>query len=91
MTNQPLRKFLHCLDTFGLLLKWCIKLSQYDITYHPWTAIRGQALVNFIAKFTNRDDEIKEKDNEVAKWNIFVDGASNEHGLGAGVHYSLRM
>jgi len=28
---------------------------------------------------------MEEKDNEATKWNIFVDGASNEHGSGAGV------
>jgi len=58
---------------------------MYDITYHPRTAIKGQALADFIAEFTNRDDKMEEKDDEAANWNIFVDGASNKHGLGAGV------
>jgi len=48
-------------------------------------AIKRQALANFIAEFTSRDDEVRERDDEAAKWNVFVDGASNEHGSGAGV------
>jgi len=48
-------------------------------------AIKGQALAEFIAEFTSRDDEVRERDNEAAKWNVFVDEGSNKHGLGAGV------
>ena len=36
----------------GMLLKWVIELSQFDISYKPWTAIKDQALVDFIAEFT---------------------------------------
>jgi len=82
LTDQPQRKVLHRLGTSGRLPKWCTELSLCDITYHPLTAIWGQALADFIAEFTNRDDETEEKDTKAAKWNIFVDDASNEHGSG---------
>jgi len=38
-----------------------VELSQYDITYHPQTAIKRQALADFIAEFTSCEDEVKEK------------------------------
>ena len=40
LTDLPLRRVLHRPDTSGRLLKWCVELSQYDITYHPRTAIK---------------------------------------------------
>ena len=92
---------LHRPDTSGRLLKWCIELSQYDITYHPRTAIKGKAIADFIAEFTASEGKDQSEIAEDIKWNLFVDGASNEQGSGAGVviitprgrklHYALRM
>ncbi|MDQ4222781.1 hypothetical protein RBK84_00100, partial [Pseudomonas aeruginosa] len=48
----PLRQILHRLKTSGRLLKWSIELSQYEITYHPKVAIKGQVLADFISEFT---------------------------------------
>ena len=101
LTDQPLRQVLHRPDTSGGLLKWCIELSQYDITYHPHTAIKGQAIADFIAEFTTSEGKDQSEIAEDIKWNLFVDGASNEQRSGAGVviitsrgkklHYALRL
>ena len=32
---------------------WAIELSEFDIQYHPRTAMKGQVVANFIAEFTN--------------------------------------
>ena len=45
-------------EAAGRMVQWVIELSQFDIKYHPRTAIKAQALVDFIAEFT-----ILEEDN----------------------------
>ena len=44
------------------MVQWVIELSQFDIEYHPRTAIKAQALVHFIAEFT-----LPEEDNPTTK------------------------
>jgi hypothetical protein len=34
------------------IAKWVIELSMYDIIYKPWTAIKAQALSDFMAEWT---------------------------------------
>ena len=40
------------------LLKWAIKLSQFEILYVPWTSIKGQALADFVAECTGFQEEL---------------------------------
>ena len=39
------------------MVQWAIELSQFDIEYHPRTAIKAQTLVDFIAEFTLLKDD----------------------------------
>ena len=50
LTNYPIRAIPHKLNASGRLLKWAIELSEFDIKYHLRSAIKGQILVDFIAK-----------------------------------------
>ena len=43
-------------DHSGRPSKWCIELSEYDITYEPKKAIKAQALANFIAEVPNVEE-----------------------------------
>ena len=52
LTSQPLKKILQRPDTSGRLFKWSIELSEFHINFKPRMAIKGQALANFMAKFT---------------------------------------
>ncbi|KAM6555169.1 hypothetical protein CsatB_015931 [Cannabis sativa] len=56
LTDQPLRQVLQKPDTSGRLLKWAIELGQYDITYQPRLAIKGQALADFVAECTGTQE-----------------------------------
>ncbi|XP_060968453.1 uncharacterized protein LOC133036004 [Cannabis sativa] len=56
LTDQPLRQVLQKPDTSGRLLKWAIELGQYDITYQPRLAIKGQALADFVAEWTGTQE-----------------------------------
>ncbi|KAI5313969.1 hypothetical protein L3X38_043145 [Prunus dulcis] len=49
MTDFPLRSILHSPDASQRLMKWAIELSQYDLLYRSKTAIKAQALADFVA------------------------------------------
>ena len=56
------------------MVQWAIKLNQFDIEYLPKTAIKAQALVDFIAKFTFSDED--NLTNEAKRWMIQTDSSS---------------
>lgn len=57
MTDQPIKKSMNKLEAVGRMVQWAIELSQFDIKYHPRTAIKAQALTDFIAEFTFPDED----------------------------------
>ena len=36
---------------------WAIELSEFDVRYRPRTSMKGQAVADFIAKYTQPGDE----------------------------------
>ncbi|CAL2237127.1 unnamed protein product [Prunus armeniaca] len=53
------RLVLRKLETSGCLVKWSIELGEFDITYLPHTAMKAQAVADFISEFTQSPyDEI---------------------------------
>ena len=54
LTNQPLYSTLHKPDLSRRMLKQFIKLSEYEIKYHPRLALKGQVMVDFIAKLPKK-------------------------------------
>ena len=63
------------------MVQWAIELSQFNVEYRPRTAIKAQALADFIAEFTT-----PEKANCPEElWTINTDGSSTQHGGGAGI------
>ena len=57
MTDQPIKKSMNKPEAVGRMVQWAIQLSQFDIKYHPRTAIKAQALAYFIAEFTFPDED----------------------------------
>ncbi|XP_027099188.1 uncharacterized protein [Coffea arabica] len=49
VTDQPLKEILSKPEASGRMVKWAVELSEYDLGYQPRTAIKAQALVDFIA------------------------------------------
>uniref|UniRef100_A0A2N9F6A1 Uncharacterized protein n=1 Tax=Fagus sylvatica TaxID=28930 RepID=A0A2N9F6A1_FAGSY len=64
---------------------WSIELSEFDIDYRPRTAIKAQALADFIAEFTSKDDEPTEDVEQTSKWTMNIDGSSTKDSGGIGV------
>ncbi|KAK0576232.1 hypothetical protein LWI29_013980 [Acer saccharum] len=88
-TDCPLKLILQKPEVSGRLTKWAVELSEYDIRYTQKTAIKGQAVSDFIAEFTEPDAEVRRamEDEQTTKfqWKLHVDGSSNTHGSGAGI------
>ncbi|KAJ4795108.1 Pol-polyprotein [Rhynchospora pubera] len=97
LTDMPLRKALGQLDVAGRMLKWTVELSEYDVSFEPRTAYKGQILADFIVECTAR--QIENPKEEV--WEVFVDGAASEKGSGVGIeikgpkgekfHYAIHL
>nr|XP_023892464.1 uncharacterized protein LOC112004448 [Quercus suber] len=82
MTDQPIKKSMNKPEAAGRMVQWAIELSQFDIEYHPKTAIKAQALVDFIAEFTSPNEA--KHTNKAERWTIQTDGslARNQGGVG---------
>ncbi|KAM2779698.1 hypothetical protein COP1_014946 [Malus domestica] len=52
LINHPLRQILQSPDTSGRMIKWAIALGEFDISYQPQPAEKGQAVTYFIVDFT---------------------------------------
>ena len=57
LTDKPLRQAMSNPEAMGRLALWAIELSEFDIRYRPRTAIKGQIVADFIAKFTHDEDK----------------------------------
>ena len=55
--DQPTKKSMNKPEATGRMIQWAIEFSQFDIEYHPKTAIKAQALADFIAEFTIPNEE----------------------------------
>lgn len=60
-----------------------MELSKFDIEYHPRGAIKGEAVVDFIAEYiftpdtTTKMQDKPEKEANQAEWVVHVDGSTN--------------
>ena len=57
MTDQPIKKSMNKPEVTSRMIQWAIELSQFDIEYLPRTAIKAQALADFITEFTFLDKD----------------------------------
>ena len=57
MMDQLIKKSMNKPEAAGRMVQWAIELSQFDIEYHPRTAIKVQALADFIVEFTLPDED----------------------------------
>ena len=76
LTSYPIRAILHKPDDSGRLLKWAIDLSEFDIEYHPRSAIKGQALVDFIVEMSDMQPRDQPRDLSEKLWILENDESS---------------
>ncbi|XP_076941531.1 uncharacterized protein LOC143611127 [Bidens hawaiensis] len=92
LTNFRLQNVLSKPELSGRLAKWAIELGEHAIEYKPRPAIKGQVLADFVAEIPQEKEEECKREIETpvdqAKdedWKVFIDGASNDEGAGAGL------
>ncbi|KAK4397779.1 hypothetical protein Sango_1253400 [Sesamum angolense] len=89
--NENALYYLILSDRFA---RWYLQLQQFEITYVPQKAVKGQVLADFLtdhpmlAKWELSDD-LPNEDVLIIEvtppWRMYFDGASHKEGVGAGV------
>ena len=82
LMDQPLKRAMSNLEAAGRMALWAIELSEFDVQYRPRTAVKGQIVVDFIAKYTQSEDSGVEGQK---LWSIHTDGSLNQCSRGASV------
>ena len=98
LTQLPLKTILRSADYTGRVAKWGTILEAFDIKYMPYTSIKEQVLADLVAEFTEPPiEELESAENMdeklvgtisqygVLAWEVYVDVASNQKGLGIGL------
>ena len=67
-TDQPIKVILHQMDAFERIAKWIIELTEFDINYQSRSAIKAQALVDFIVECTILDKAELEQNETGIPW-----------------------
>ena len=55
LTNLPLKNTIQKPDLSRRMVRWAIKLSEFGIQYNSCLALKGQILVDFLAKVPQQD------------------------------------
>jgi hypothetical protein len=82
-TSSTLGEILNNREETGKIAKWTIELSMYDIIYKPRTAIKAQALSDFVVEWTKTQTPPKER--ELEYWTTNFDVSLKLQGAGAGI------
>ncbi|XP_075660276.1 uncharacterized protein LOC142630197 [Castanea sativa] len=84
LTDHPIKKAMNKLEAARRLIQLAVELSEFDVRYLPRSAIKAQALADFIAEFTPSQDELN-KDEGDERCIINVDESSTLYAGGIGV------
>eukprot|EP01018_Ginkgo_biloba_P039365 Gb_08568 [translate_table: standard] len=97
---DPLKYLLSKSALIGRMVKWAMLLSEFDIEYVNQKAIKGQVLVDHLAKATLLEshpliirflnESILSLD-ESPEWTLYFDGSFTTHGSGAGILFVTRQ
>ena len=82
LMDQLLKKAMNSPEAVGRMALWVIELGEFDIQYRPRTAVKGQVVADFIAKYTQSEGKGAEG---LGQWSIHTDGSLNQHAGGVGV------
>ncbi|GKV24228.1 hypothetical protein SLEP1_g33863 [Rubroshorea leprosula] len=81
LTDQPLWQILQKPECSRRLIKWAVELGEFELTFQQRSAIRAQALADFIVECTPCPSTSNPESND---WTLYVDGAFSSKGSGAG-------
>ncbi|XP_029154570.1 uncharacterized protein [Arachis hypogaea] len=67
------------MDIAVRMVQWAIELSEFDLKYETWTAIKVHCLTDFVVEYAGDQEESS------TTWELYVDGFFNKVGSGAGI------
>jgi hypothetical protein len=73
ITDFSLADILHNQDATGRISKWAVELEALSINFKPRTAIKSQALVDFMAEW--RENQIPAPVDKPEHWTMYFDGS----------------
>jgi ribonuclease HI len=82
-TDYPLGDILQNQDATGRISKWAVELGALNIDFKPRTAIKSQALVDFMAEW--RENQLPTPTKRPEHWVMYLDGSLKIEGAGVGV------
>jgi hypothetical protein len=77
----PIGDILLNKEAVGRTIKWTCEPRAHDIEFRPRTAIKTQALVDFISKWTKH--QVPENSEAVEVWKMYFDNLLRLQGAGA--------
>jgi ribonuclease HI len=83
VTDYPLGDILRNQDATGRISKWAVELGALNIDFKPQTAIKSQALVDFMAEW--RENQLPTPTKRPEHWVMYFDGSLKLEGAGVGV------
>jgi ribonuclease HI len=83
VTDYPLGDILRNQDATGRISKWAAELGALNIDFKPRTAIKSQALVDFMAEW--RENQLPTPIERPGHWVMYFNGSLKLEGAGAGV------
>jgi len=83
VTEYPLGDILHNCDATGRISKWAVKLGSFTIEFKPRNTIKSQALIDFVAEWTQH--QLPPTTTRPEHWTMYFDGSLWLEGGGAGV------
>src|SRR4051812_27365435 len=99
VSSAPLADIIGSRDASGRVAKWAIEIANHGIQYEPRTAIKSQALANFLVDWAETQYAPPALGTEC--WRMHFDGSKMKSGLGAGevltsprgdqLHYVLQI
>jgi hypothetical protein len=79
----PIGDVLHNKEAIGRRAKWACELGAHDIEFRPRTAIKTQALVDFVSEWT--EHQVPDNPETTEVWRMYVDGSLKLQGAGAAI------
>jgi hypothetical protein len=83
VTGFPIEDILHNKEAIKRIAKWACELGAHDIEFRPRTAVKTQALVDFVSEWT--EHQVLDNPEATKVWRMHFDGSLKLQGAGAGI------
>jgi hypothetical protein len=83
LSSFPLREIICNCDANSRIVKWPVKLEEFDIEFFPRQGIKSQILADFVSKWT--EIQMPPPKEQPEHWIMYFDGALILEGAGVGV------